>query len=200
MTKYAFMVKYLDICPICKKEICCFCHQYLGEQHNFFRYLRRYCWLKRLIYFIFFREDFLDNYYPFIVFILAYIAFIIPYINGVGIILSIIQTIFCHKKSKNNKYYSYHNYSYQTNNKYYNFIMFFNVCFALFLSICYLSLTLLFMIIIFLISIPFKIIIFTNLIFYVTENAANSDWSLILFDFNIKFMFKYNNFIYYELN
>ena len=167
--------EYSDFCPICKKEICCFCYQYLGSQLNFSRYLRRYCCLKRFIYFIFFREDFLDNYYPLIVFILAYIAFIIPFINCLGIILSIIQSLFCHKKTKNNEYYSYHNYSYQTENKYYFYIVFFNVCFSFCLSICFLSLTLPFMIISFLMSIPFKMTTLTNLIFYISENAANQD-------------------------
>ena len=42
------------------------------------------------------------------------------------------------------------------------------------MSICYLSFTLVFMIITFLMSIPFKMAPLTNLIFYVSENASDS--------------------------
>ena len=165
---------YCCYCPNCKKEICYFCSQYIKGSNCFSRYLRGYCCLKRFISFIFFREKFSDGNFPLIAFIFAYIAFIIPYINSTGIILCIIQNLFCHKKTKYPQYYDYHHYYYIKKSKYYNIIKVINICFSFCLSICYLSLTLVFMIITFLISIPFKMITLTNLIFYVSENASAS--------------------------
>ena len=165
---------YYGYCPNCKKEICCFCSRYIKESNHFSRYLRGYCCLKRFISFVFFREKFSDDNFPLIAFICAYIAFIIPYINSTGVILCIIQNLFCHKETKYPQYYNYHHYYYKKESKYYPLIKAISICFSFCLSICYLSLTLAFMIITFLISIPFKMITLTNLIFYVSENAADS--------------------------
>ena len=103
---------------------------------------------------------------------MAYIAFIILYINSTGIILSIIKNLFCLQKTKYPEHYHYHNYYYKAKSKYYNLIKFINVSFSFYLSICYLSLTLFFMAIAFLLSIPFKILTLTNLIFYISENSS----------------------------
>ena len=99
--------EYSSSCPICKNIICCFCYQLLERLDNFSRYLRGYCCLKRLISFIFFREIFSDNEYPIYNFIFGYIAFIIPCINSTGLILCIIQNLFCLRPSKKNKNQSY---------------------------------------------------------------------------------------------
>ena len=163
---------YSSNCPICKKEICCFCSQYIKGDNTFPRYLKNYCCLKRFISFIFFREKFSDNSFQKIAFIMAYIAFIIPYINSTGIILSIIQNLFCLRKTKYPQYFHYHDYYYNTKRKYYNLIKLINVCFSFCLSMCYLSLTLFFMIAAFLLSIPFKMLTLTNLIFYVSQNSS----------------------------
>ena len=165
---------YSNNCPICKKEICCFCYKYIKGINDFSRYLRGYCCLRRLVSFIFFREKFSDDNFSLIVFIFAYIAFIIPYINSTGVILCIIQSLFCNRKPKYPKYYDYHYYYYETKSKYYNTIKIINICFSFCMSICYLSFTLVFMIITFLMSIPFKMAPLTNLIFYVSENASDS--------------------------
>ena len=168
--------EYYINCPICRKEICCFCYQYLKELDIFSRYLRGYCCLKRLISFIFFREKFSDGEYPISAFILGYIAFIIPYINSRAFIICIIQNLFClrtSKKNKNNTYSDYYLFD-KKSYKNFNLIRVINVGFAFCCSISYLSLTLAFMVITFLFSIPFKMTPLTNLIFYVSENAADS--------------------------
>ena len=167
---------YYSSCPICKKEICYFCYQNIKGLDSFSRYLRGYCCLKRLISFIFFREKFSDNSYPISNFILGYIAFIIPFINSTALILCIIQNLFCFKATKKNKNNSYSDYYLfeKKSFKYFTFIKVINVCFAFCCSISYLSLTLVFMVITFLFSIPFKMTPLTNLIFYIAENAVDN--------------------------
>ena len=167
---------YYSSCPICKKEICYFCYQNIKGLDSFSRYLRGYCCLKRLISFIFFREKFSDGEYPISDFILGYIAFIIPYINSTALIICIIQNLFClrtSKKNKNNTYSDYYLYD-KKSYKNFNLIRVINVGFAFFCSISYLSLTLAFMVITFLFSIPFKMTPLTNLIFYIAENAVDN--------------------------
>ncbi len=166
-------ISYYGICPICEKEICCFCYQYLAGLYIFSRYLRGYCCLKRFISFIFFREKFLDDLYPLKNFILGYIAFIIPYINCTAIILCIIENLFYLRRTKINKNNSYAYYFIEEKESilFYFLSKFINFCFAFVCSISYLSLTLAFMAITFLFSIPFKMTPLTNLIFYVAENS-----------------------------
>ena len=84
-----------------------------------------------------------------------------------------MQNLFCHRKPK--KYPEYHDYQhYYIERKAvccFLTIAIINLCFSICMSICYLPLTLVFMIITFLMSIPFKMTPLTNLIFYVSENA-----------------------------
>ena len=165
--------RYYDDCPICKKSICCFCSQYIKAYIGFYRDLESYCCLKRIISFIFFREKFLYKDFPIARYILAYIAFIIPYINSTGLILCIIQNLFCFRTTRNNKNRFYDNFDlFDREPEYFTLIKVINVGFALCCSISYLSLTLSFMVIIFLFSIPFKMKPLLNLIFFVSQNAA----------------------------
>ena len=166
--------EYYGKCPICKKEICCFCYKYIKGIDIFSRYLRGYCCLKRVISFIFFREKFLEGDYSIMDFILGYIAFIIPLINSTAIILCIIQNLFCLRATKKNKNTYYNDYFlYEKKSKYFNIIRAISMGFALCSSISYLSLTLTFMVITFLFSIPFKMKPLPNLIFYIAENSID---------------------------
>ena len=161
---------YIDNCPKCKNQICYFCSQIIENHYPFSRYIQKYCCLKRLFFFILFREDFENDECPFFVFIIAYIAFIIPFINNLGVILCIIQNLFCQRMTKYAQFTSYHEY-YNKRLNIYRTIIFINLGFGICMSICYSLISFIFMLIIFLISIPFKTLPTINLIFFVSENA-----------------------------
>lgn len=170
---------YEGKCPECKQYICSFCSKNIIGYNHFSRYMKTFCCLKRSIYFILFREKFNNNEYPIISFILGFLAFIIPFCNIFGIILCIIQNLFCIRKPK--KYYnddkilSYH-YFFHHKKAYanYNCLILINIGFSLCLGICFMNLACIYMVIMLLLSIPFKLRPIFNLLFYVSENASES--------------------------
>ena len=165
---------YEDNCPECKQSICCFCSQIVDGPHIFSRYIRNFCCLKRTIHFIFFREQFDDNDYPAIAF-LAFIIFIIPFFNNFGIILCIIQNLFCLRKPRNYNHYCIHNYYYQRKALVpYNCIKIISLGFSLCMGICFINFTIIYTLLLLLLSIPFKLRPLNNLIFFVSENAGYS--------------------------
>ena len=134
-------------CPICKKEICCFCSKQKKR--------RGYCCLRSLCSETLFRKKYSKGDFNWKILIFAYIAFIIPYTNGTGVILSIMNFLI---------YYDCKYHYYVKRKKYYKTRKIVNVLFSFCMSICYLSLTLVFMIITFLMSIPFRMDPLNNLI------------------------------------
>ena len=162
--------QYIEKCPKCNKYICCFCSQTIYGPHIFSEFIRNYCCLKRLFFFIFYREktgiydcDDCDAV-SIILSILRYILFIIPIINSFTLIISIIQNIFC---------FNYNEF-YQMNIFIYSFLILINVGFAISMSIAFLNLTIIYIIILFLISIPFKMIPFKNFILFIGSNFVES--------------------------
>ena len=164
---------YAKACPKCQYQICCYCSKIIKDNNIFSRYIESYCCLKRLISFIFFREDYKDEEYPYISFILGYIVFIIPFTNILSVLICIIQNFFCLRKNKNHNYYTYHEHFRECITTY-RLILLINLGFGICMTICYLIISYIFMLILFLFSIPFKLIPVTNLIFYVAENSSYS--------------------------
>ena len=164
---------YTDCCPKCNKYICYFCSQIIENPNPFSMYIQNYCCLKRLFFIILFREDFKDETYPFFNFIIAYIVFIIPFINNLGLILCIIQYLFFYRKTKYAEFTNYQEFYYKRENLF-RAIIFINLGFGICISICYSLICFIFMLIFFLISIPFKTLPTINLIFFVSENIFES--------------------------
>ena len=197
--KYDFE-EYECECPQCKQCICCFCSRIVDGPDIFSRFIRKFCCLKRSIYFIFFREKFDDDEYPYIAFILGFFLFIIPFFNNFGIILCIIQNLFCLKKPKNynyDNYYSYHSVYYQKKlYTLYNCLKLINIGFSLCLGICFINLTFIYTIILLFLSIPFKLRPINNLIFLFLKMQVSAMGEIAyVFYVLIKMIIIFNKFI-----
>ena len=158
---------YIRECPECKKYICFFCSQIIDGPPIFAEFIGNYCCLKRLLFFIFYREKTCTHEGdPTIMYILSYVSFIIPILSSFALIMSIIQNLFCFKH--------YDNYIQFIKRKNYIFIMILiiNLGFAFIMSIAYLNLTLIYIIFIFLISIPFKMIHLKNFLLFIVSNSV----------------------------
>jgi len=117
------------------------------------------------LFFIFYREKTCAHEgNPIIIYILSYVSFIIPILSGFALIMSIIQNLFCFKH--------YDNFIQFIKRKNYIFIilLIINLGFAIIMSIVYLNLTLIYIIFIFLISIPFKMIPLKNFLLFIVSN------------------------------
>ena len=164
---------YINRCPKCNKYICCFCSQTIIDNNFLPRIIEQYCCLKRLFYFVFFREKFEDKEDD-VIFdcILGYILFIIPFTNIFVLFLCIIQNLFCLKKTKYPEFDDYHDYYDFKNNYIYKFVKIINIGFLICMTIPYSFLALIDIFFILLISIPFKMNPTTNFIFFILENAC----------------------------
>ena len=174
--------EYIEKCPECYEYICCFCSQIIDGPYPFSRFIRNYFFLKRLFYFLFYREKIVnkEDDFPMFIYILGYIAFIIPNITGFGLILTIIQNLFCLKRYKHAKlnknnfpdYFNIRHFLEEKKRCIFTILEIISIGFALCMTIPYIIFIIICIIIIFLISIPFKMIPLNNFIFYLAENSV----------------------------
>ena len=173
--------EYVEFCPECKEYICCFCSQILYRDYLFSSFIGNYCCLKRLFLFIFYREKISEENITIIEYIILYVGFLIPIINGFFLILCIIQNLFCLKKCKYTKLQKYNLpdiYSIKQYYEYHNLFLFsiFEIITALFvicMTIPFVIFIIIYSLILFLISIPFKMIPLNNFIIYFAENSTH---------------------------
>ena len=163
---------YVAKCPECNKYVCCFCGNCIKTVAQF-EPLEDYCCLKRLFFFMFYSEKEVENEeedFPIWIYILFYIGYIIPIINNFFLILFVIQNLFCYRKSKkhNEKYERI----FQNHGFIYNIMTIIISGFIISMTIPYAILSFIYIIIIFFISILFKMIPLKNFMFFIIDNSV----------------------------
>ena len=178
--------EYLAKCPECNEYICCFCSRVIKEKYLYYTFIDKYCCLKRLIYYIFNREKDTEKDmkkeakngkegkgdFPICIYIVMYIGYIIPIINNFFFILFFILNLFCLRNPTSKEYLNYKDFL-EDNNFIYITMSIIILGFSITMAIPYAIFSLTYIIILFLISIPFKMRPLNNYILFILEGLGD---------------------------
>lgn len=158
---------YTVRCPNCLKFFCYFCSKYIKDNENENdNYV--YCCFKRLICYKSFRID--ENIEDQNYFGVSVILFLIPYISLILIIASFSVSLFYKNTTKNSSYHNYGDHIKNKGNIVFIFFLGINILIAVILAIPYILISVAYILIILIISVPLEFIPAKFIVQYLDKN------------------------------